>query len=240
MAGFSFWAHPDMLQLADTKSIALYLFIKSRYRNSTVYDYSNNKIAKLAGISNLLTKRLITNLTDANIATIRDGNITMRGTRKVLQSSYKRGWVKFTIRKKDTLKDITDLLYLLSIKEKSFQQEYVKRIKADIATTEKEKSGLSYKRIKKVLKMKEQYQGKAYQKIVFTTRNLSKFWNVSHSTVGRIIKSLENKGFITTKKVIDDLGLYSGPVFERLGFGHCFVSNGSLYIHRGTQIIINI
>ena len=232
---FSFYTHPELIQLANIKAIAIYHKIKA-FKNSTVYNFTYKRMMAITGLSHYLVKKCIKELIDADMITIRGNNLTANATRKVVDKVYKKGWVKYTITLDSSIQDIQNLLYYTLLKEQSFQQQYVSSIKEDISLLEKEKSGLSVARTKALLKLREQHNGKSYKKIVFTTRNIAKKWDISHTKVSKIWKDLEKSGLIKTKSIIDKIEKYSGPIYGRIGFGHSFTHNGYLYINRGTSI----
>lgn len=235
---FSFWSHPDFFKYNSSEELALYHWVKSRYTNSTFYRYKAYKLAQKTGLAPQTCKKYVQALIQSGLAFIHNGNLTMKATRKALRS-YKSGWIKFQINKKDTLKDISELLYISIIKEAKDQQQYVLNLKTDISKMNDCSRKFSLKQIKALKRKEKEFTGKVYDQIVLTTRNLAKKTNISHSKMAKIISNLNKKGILNRKFLIDTLGIYSGEIYHNLGLGHTYSHNGILYIHRGSLININ-
>lgn len=235
---FSFWTHPDFFIHNTAEELSIYHWIKSRYKNSTIYNFKAYKLAQMIGVAPQTCKKYVNALLESGIAVMHNGNLTMVATRKALQS-YKAGWIKLKVERKDTLRDISDLLYFTLIRESKNRQEYVRQTKTEISEMNENLKSFAPKKIKSLKKLEREYNGNVYGQIVFTSRNLASKVKISHSKMAKIILNLKQKGIINRRFLVQRLGKHAGEVYHTLGLGHTYSHNGFLYLHRGMLIDIN-
>lgn len=242
---YTFRTTPEFFDVVrDVRSLAIYHFYKSRYFNSTIYNFSYSKVAKDLKISFAVAKKCIDELIRLGFASKYKSSLTFTSSKKVglkfKTHPYRYKTVK--IAKWSKFKDIIDILYTISLDNYSGQQKYVSKLKLDIKLINEKNCKLSYKRIKKLIKVKDsgEYSGKREADIIFSSRRLSKKWGVSHSKAAYILNRLQNKKLIIKSPNIEKLAEnYSLPIYDYVGcglFGYMFVKNNSLFLYKGTNI----
>lgn len=258
----TFQTHPVLLEkIGDVRAMAIYHYYKAYFLNSTIYDFSYNKVAKDLNISWRSAKKYIDILLNAGWARRHGKNLTFVKIRLIGIKYRVKPTLYQTIRIKRgfKLQDIEDILYTLSINNNGKRQIYVQSIKHDRKLIEQGKS-LPLSRTKKIMKLTEkgEYLGECYDNVIFSMRNLADKWNVSPSKASIIVRRLKSKQLITIKPKIDIIcknfkgnisDMIRGDVkhllsvnkqdeikIEDFGFGYFFKSGNNLCIHRGTQL----
>lgn len=246
----TFQTHPVLLEKlnGDVRTLAIYHFYKSRYMNSTMYNFSYNKVAKDLKMSWRSAKHYIDTIVYQGLARHHGNNLTFIDVRKVgvAYKIHPKLYRTVKISRKYSLKDIEDILYTISLNNYCVRQDYAKSIKHDRNLIQEEKAHVPYKRVKKILRMNEHrdFPGKCYEHVIVSTRSLAKKWKVSPSKVSIIIRRLKSKHLIDIKHQIHLLNKqYRGDVSDlslkeddNARFGYLFNVGSYLYIHRGTSI----
>lgn len=224
----------------DIRSLAIYHFYKSRYKNSIILNYSVSKVAKDIKMSHRVVQRCMRDLIDSGFVRKQGKHLIFTSTRKLGIHLKGHPYMYKTVRvhKCSEIKDIVDLLYTLSLDNLQKRQEYVKKAKDEINLIKDGSVRVNYKRVKKLLKLKNSCAigGSPNEHYVHTTRKLSKKWNVTPTTVSNILRRLEKKKLLTRKVVINKI--QSNPS-KPVGYGYIYFSNGMFFINRGTSLDIN-
>ncbi|MFZ7121788.1 MAG: hypothetical protein ACOWWH_12680 [Eubacteriaceae bacterium] len=207
----------SLLQEIGINPFTFYIKLKSLYKNSTIYNYSINKISKLARCSNYLTKKNISILEKHGLIIFNNGNITLRN-----QKNYSNtGKAKIKISSNSKLKDIKECLLLELLKRKQNQQIYAKLkvIRKDLPKR---------KTLSKKLLMSEICDND----LVIGIRTLSNYLNVSASYLCNFISKMKKQGKITVKHIKENLN--NTPIFNN------YCNSGYLFKNKKRQTILFI
>jgi len=231
--------HPEIIKNYDTKTLAFYYVLKSRFSNSTVYNCNKSTIKRRTGISYYLISKYIKLLIESELAYFRDGNLVLISMYKIQDSNYSQGYFEFKPRSFSEC--VLQLRYSL-LKQNILQQEYVLKKKLDITDLQNETTSHSYKYTRKLMKMRDRgdYTEKALNRIVTSSRKVSKLLNVSLGTANAFLKELAQMGWIYIREKVIKMGeeanIYGKPIDVKLGY--FYNSNGSMWYSLGSEIRI--
>lgn len=173
-------------------ALSFYHFIKYKYRNSRIYNYSALSLSIKTGISPYLVSKYISQLHDQGMVKRYGNSLQFISIYKV-KKSYTKSTKKCTIRvnSKHDIKDIKAILLVKYLEFKAGQQ--VKRIDEKIdrrnLATGKLK-GYSYKQVKSLIKKSRNFpiDESIFSDIRYSYQSLANELGISKSTVFRLIK----------------------------------------------------
>lgn len=173
-------------------ALSFYHFIKYKYRNSRIYNYSALGLSIKTGISPYLVSKYISQLHDQGMVKRYGNSLQFISIYKV-KKSYTKSTKKCTIRvnSKHDIKDIKAILLVKYLEFKAGQQ--VKRIDEKIdrrnLATGKLK-GYSYKQVKSLIKKSRNFpiDESIFSDIRYSYQSLANELGISKSTVFRLIK----------------------------------------------------
>jgi len=215
--GFYFSLNTQLLQEVGYKPMAFYLKLKSYYRNSTIYDYSLRKIARLAGCSTTLAKKNIELLKSHGLIEFHSGNLTLKSLREFNET--KRGIEKVLISNKYTLQEYKDKLLLILLKRKIKQQTYT-----IVKSKRKERTkGNTCKTSVLLAEISDKDMAIGMDK-------LSEYLNISKSTLSLWVKKMEMCGKLKRISVKENLG--------KLKINNDYFNEGYVFVNKLGQSIL--
>jgi hypothetical protein len=242
---------------SEMKAFALYLKIKSRYKSSVVYNYSPEKLSKDFNVSIYEARKYVAEMcrmdlcvrqyakdTRLYLTSFRNLKITEKGKREILN-----------IHATDKIKNVVvKLRYVLLRYHLINKQLYIKNAYTDVVNLEARKgaSGYSFQDKKRILRKVKKLNRIGYSflcpekvsvKIYAGYRKMASICGCSVDSVLAMLLALKRMGYIkgflqlieqTDKNVLE----YEFSDMRNTTRGHVFAFNNTVYIHRGTQILM--
>lgn len=206
---------------AQLKQLADFIFIKTLYKNSCIYNASQSNLSRKTGFSR-------TKIT------------------KLLKTFKKNGWVRyhhnnlifawdkskygvFATINFITQQDILNQLQLFILRNKRSQCLYANKLRKDLNPS----GYISLKDYKKAVKhdRERHYKGAICDDFVLSTKGAARLFNCSTSSANRILLNLEKQGLIFIKRVRRFVQFCSKEMFEY--FKRPKGAVGSYYWHNG-------
>jgi len=203
------------------KAFAMCLKIKSNHRNGTIYNYKPSLLEP--SCSRYLASKLVEKAIKLGMIRMHNNNLTVVGLNKLLET-HKLGWKsnkKIEINKEDSVNDIYLKLNYILLKDNHNQYLYRNSDQA----SESNKGEMDVYHI--------------------GCRRLGEILNTTHSTASKILKKLDDKGMIDTKRYIKEIHTKNQIVSKHLqylnfGRGHVYSMNNVIYIDKGSIIYFNL
>lgn len=195
-------------------ALAFFYLVKTKYTNSTIFDYSPESAADTFKLTPYLVEKYVRELRKEGLVRKNKKNLTFVG-RPILNQIFELdvyytdfGPVKTRPRKctifvypKDTLEDIKLQLLSKILQEKITQQEYIRSKKADCKKTSR-RSKL------------ETRNETLFDINVLSYRSISKMFNMALSTCHKIVKKIAKKGYIKIETIKFVLEISSNEAYS--------------------------
>ena len=234
----------------ELKAFALYLKLKTRFKNGIVYKYSPNKISTLFNVSEYHTRKLIKILLN-DLQLIekyeykKETRIRLKSFRVMKDSKFVEKEIHINM--KDSLDTAVTKLRFTFLRYEIFdKQQYIKDTYTNL---KKLPSEIDYNQLKKAMRKLKQngydLSENVSVQIYSGYRKMARYIGMSISSIKSILNKLLKWHYV--KKIrpfIEKVAnmSYSDFVnvkrYESIGCNY-FYKNGSLYNYRGTLIYIN-
>lgn len=190
------------------KPFALYCFVKNTYhKNTIIYNYNYNKIAKLTGVHPKTAKRYINRLLKEGFCEIQSDNLHFKAQARIVKEVDLDKTIKqhLTCELKN-VKEVTDNLYLLLIKNNAIQQEYMaKHRHVDFNVADNELAKYNKFQWNEIIKRHFVANEKRDMNIYFSSRSIGKLTSKSHVTALRFLRRLRKGKFLTFTSKIEKI-----------------------------------
>lgn len=188
------------IDIDSIDALAFFYAVKSRYVNSTIYNYSPAKVAKEFELSPYLVQKYVRILRKEGLVRKMRKSLTMAGKQTLISkfaldvfyTDY--GMVRIKLHKcsvfiepEHSVKDIKLQLLSKMLELKIRQQEYARRKKADCVKTSQGQQGLCNERL--------------FDYNVLSYRSISKIFKMPLSSCHKTVKKMKEKGFVQVSTI---------------------------------------
>lgn len=213
------------------KPIALYYLIKAKYKHSIIYNYTPNKLAKLAKLHHKTILRYVKKLEQHGFVSLKNNHLHFTGRHKI-EIDEPRGHKIVQTRPytsfEGILRRINYVIIVNNISKQKFRiaTRYGKGID-DLNVRTKRKAIRQAKLEKPSLENSD--------KAIISTTNAEKLFNVTRATAHRILKDLKDNNFLKFLPVINEIDTRGNTKYVS-GLGYYFNKGKSLYQYLGQEI----
>ena len=219
----------------SNKELTLFFYIKVLYQHSIIYDYKPEKLSKLTGLAPNTIRKYVGNLKSIGYVENHKGNLLFKSKSKfdeLEQIGFRRK--NYT---KTNYKDFTDLFNLSLIENNIRAQNWaIKQHKLSNPKRIRPKAS-QIRNAKENIKNWKEFNNE----VLLSSRGLSKVLNLSHTTIVKMLKRLQEKGIIKIKMNIQKVffGSYSDFLhFKSLNSDlYYFYSKRTVFVHKGIILI---
>lgn len=200
------WIHTESfstLSRDEKMAIAFSCKVKSRYRNSIVYDYSTKSLAHKINLSEYIVKKYVSKLMNMGLCFTEGNNIVFRSLNNVFVKKYRRSLL--VISSGQSLSEIVSNIEWLAVIRHLAQQQYMISLKADIISTT-EDVPMTLKRAKVLSKKKHLLREGFHGNMIIGMRKLSTIIGASTWKAMLLLRKKESEGCIDTRKVYHRIG----------------------------------
>ena len=200
------WIHTEEfagLSRTYKMAIAFSCKVKSRYRNSIVYDYSPKSLANKINLSEYIVKKYVDILIKSDLCFKEGNNIVFRSLNKVFERRLRRNYL--VISDGQSLSEIVTSIEWLAVKRHLAQQQYMISLKADIVSTTLDVP-MKLKSAKALIKKRHLIREGFYGNMIIGMRKLSMVIGSSTWKAMMLLRQKESEGEIETRKVYHRIG----------------------------------
>lgn len=192
-----------MSDSGQLRKFATFIYIKSQFKNSCVYKYTQQSLSEKTGISRSAIRKYVKFFLDSGWCRLDHGNLIFNKMR-VLDKNEKRiiSDVKIRIGIKELIID----LQLLLLKHKQAQFNRIVRLGIEIKDPKSIKPHQSANRIVKKYGYNVDKLPSERAKLQISIKKLSEWLNCSVGKVSQLLKSLQKRGLISITKVRNIVG----------------------------------
>lgn len=198
-------------------TLGYYCLIKKLHTKPIIYNFSLRKLSALIGCSPTTLSHHIEIMSQNGLITLRDGNLTLIGTRKLNEEVNS---ILIPVRVgKNKSEQVTFLRHSLITRNLNIQHSLYTK-KTAILSIQRSNCPLELKRIKKLIKLRNSQfptltEKSVCDKLILSNKKFGKLCNRSTSTGSRIQKKLNDLNLIQSHKNIE---LYSATPVNKPGF----------------------
>lgn len=175
------------------KEYAHFLYLKSLYKNSCVYNYTHLGLSKKSRLSRAAVKKHVSLFLELGWCRIHSGNLIFN-KRDSFDENKQRVKEKFKIR--STVKEILYDLYLVILKNKQKQFDSLKKLRHDIDCSQNPYLKTRAEKLLRKYGLNVQKLPSANAQLKISTENISKLFKCSVGKCAAIIKKLKVEGLI--------------------------------------------
>lgn len=232
-------------EFADVQALSLYYLAKAKFKNSCIYNHKYSHSCKIFNIPRVRYTRYIKTLLRMGLCELHSGNMVFRSINKVIKENGGGRFIKFSIRKNNTVEEVSEIIYYTITKNNLRQQKYISTLKLSLERNKK----VSLPMLKKAIKLSDQDQlkGKTCEDIMIASRRLGSLLGVSHTKANELIKRWIDAGWLNAcqnLKVIKRNATYSDYInllkSPDLCYGFPVFRNGVLFEHRGYKLLDSV
>lgn len=214
------------------KSLAFSVYVKARYSNATIFDFSSRKAGIKLKMSHEAVNYHIRELEKRGL--IRRMNKNGKVNITFIKTSQKHKCT-LDITKQDSLKDIEHKLMFKIVEQHHRQQSYMISLKSEARTTCRKKFPTKHeiKRCNEILSLSP-VKRKIDFRITFTDKKLAQMMNVSEKTAQVLKKAWKKLGYLNYFAPLKAIGKANNKCKEYLKQGQ-FYSKGYIWEQSATQ-----
>ena len=200
------WIHTESfstLSRDEKMAVAFSCKVKSRFRNSIIYDYSPKSLAQKINLSEYIVKKYVGILIRDNLCFTEGNNLVFRSLNNVFTKKLRRSLL--LISSGQSLSEIVSNIEWLAVMRHLSQQQYMISLKADILSTT-EDVPMTLKRAKVLSKKKHLLREGFHGNMIIGMRKLSSVIGASTWKAMLLLRRKESEGDIETRKVYHRIG----------------------------------
>lgn len=200
------WVHTESfstLSRDEKMAIAFSCKVKSRYRNSIVFDYTPKSLSHKINLSEYIVKKYVSKLMDMGLCFTEGNNIVFRSLNNVFTKRLRKSLL--VISNGQSLSEIVSNIEWLAVTRHLAQQQYMISLKADILSTT-EDVPMTLKRAKVLSKKKHLLREGFHGNMIIGMRRLSNIIGASTWKAMLLLRKKEAEGEIDTRKVYHRIG----------------------------------
>ena len=221
----------------DKHAFALFLFLKSKFENSRVYNYNPTSLAAKLKISRYLVSKYIGIIQKNNWGYYSKNDFVLYSFWRVMKSDRAERY-KIQICQKETLKTLVEKINIIILSNNIQNQDKLSRYRSYYTNSNRKDLSLrEYKKIKDRFDHSKHSAGYE-EEVVIGFRRLSEILNCSIGYVSIFIKRLVKNKIISTKPVCRALCSNVGSAKFIDGFGYFYTHKNILYNYIGTNIML--
>jgi hypothetical protein len=227
------------------RQFAFMLLIKSKYRNSMVYDYSPRTLSNKLNLSVFVTEKYITGLLKLGYCHFKGSHLQFISLNDIMP--YRQHGEVIIVNKNDGIQNIIEQINILIIKQNITNQNTLIQVKSDLikATSNQRIDLKSYRRSQKFAKSYPKISDERLTEFnVLGMRRIAELLGCSLYTASQFINRLVTKKLIWIERVITKVknlpmfDLSSSEVKSGLNvtLGYFYSFMGVTYHYMGTRI----
>jgi hypothetical protein len=204
------YTHPKIIEYFVQKNnisvLAFYYKLKQHYKNSVVYNWNANKVAKRCGVSHPTSSKYSKQLVEYELAEwTKKGHLRLKSMKKIfydlLDTKYHKGWVEIKVSYNTKLRQIIDILREVSTRKLLSNQEFYDKMKVDYQMLAWDEP-LSEGRIKQIERHKrensEEFEKPPLYGTIVGMRRLGREVGLSHYGASKFLERLRKRKLVKT------------------------------------------
>lgn len=185
----------DLAEKGLLKEFAFFLYFKSKYRNSCIFDYSQKSVSEKFDLSRPIVKKYVDKLLKLGWCEMHHGNLIFKKLKNIDTFYHKRIY-RLRVSQRGGVKGVLRTLRLLVLKNKQISFDSLKQLKLDLSTP----SNLGVlKRAKKLVKkigvVPEKLPSQE-DRLRISMRKFAKMFGCSQGMAYNIIRDFKENGDI--------------------------------------------